>query len=107
MSASGDNPVLSDATKAFQSPFGGCIGLIVEDEKAPAAALVDGRGEAVSISACDRSAALAADCVWRASPDVYARVLKGARGLMQAYLSGRLDIAGDMGVMARLSFAAS
>jgi putative sterol carrier protein len=85
------------ASAAFQTGFGavlriipdGCVGFDV-----------DGRGEVCRITP---PAAGAPDCVWRASEETLARIFDGGRALESAYLSGRLSIAGDMSVMARLT----
>ena len=45
---------------------------------------------------------VAADCVWRGARETLQRALVNARAFDSAYLSGRLSIAGDMSVMARL-----
>ncbi len=62
---------------------------------------IDGRGETCVILETMRDAP--ADCVWRAPAETLMRVFEGGRALESAYLSGRLSIAGDMSVMARLT----
>lgn len=89
---------LADAAgAAFRKGFGavlrvipdGCIGFDV-----------DGRGDVCKITPPLTSAP---DCEWRASEETLARIFDGGRALESAYLSGRLRIAGDMSVMARLT----
>jgi len=85
------------ASAAFRTGFGavlriipdGCVGFDV-----------DGRGEVCRITPPGSGAP---DCVWRASEETLARIFDGGRALESAYLSGRLSIAGDMSVMARLT----
>lgn len=60
---------------------------------------IDGRGARCVIAPAGE---LAPDCLWRADADTLLRIFEGGRALESAYLSGRLKIAGDMSVMARL-----
>lgn len=90
------------AAQAFRAGFDGVIRL----EPADGAPLwIDGRQEKPRFSAerpkgaPDSGVGL---CVWRASPDTLAGICVGERLLGVSYLSGRLAIAGDMSVMARL-----
>ena len=46
-----------------------------------------------------------ADCAWHADEETLLRVLTGARGLLAAYTAGRLQIAGDLSLMARMELA--
>ncbi len=61
---------------------------------------IDGRRETCTISA---TTVAAPDCVWSASAETLTRIFEGGRALESAYLSGRLRIAGDVSVMARLA----
>jgi len=90
------------AANAFRRGFSGIIRIIPDDG---AAFDIDGRGDACSIS--DNAQDGAPDCVWRASSETLTRIFEGGRALESAYLSGRLRIAGDMSVMARLLLESS
>lgn len=85
------------AAKAFKKGFGGVIRIAPLDG---ASFDIDGRGETCVIS--DALADRDAECTWRASVETLIRVFEGGRALEGSYLSGRLSIAGDMSVMARL-----
>lgn len=61
---------------------------------------IDGRRETCVITMAPASAP---DCVWTASAETLTRIFEGGRALESAYLSGRLSIAGDISVMARLA----
>lgn len=90
------------ADKAFRTGFSGVI-RISPDDGEPFD--VDGRKEACVI--VDAAPACSPDCTWRAGVETLARVFEGGRALESAYLSGRLSIAGDMSVMARLVLESS
>ncbi len=92
-----DHPLAEDASRAFNLGFGAV--LRIEPEGLPAFD-IDGRGPQSVIRACDEKTD--ADCLWRASVETLTRIFEGGRALESAYLSGRLKIAGDMSVMARL-----
>jgi putative sterol carrier protein len=97
-----DAEISAAAAKAFVQPFGGVIRLCLENGKS---LWLDGRGDAVRILDADPLPADAPEtghCVWRASRDTLLRILEGERLLASAFVSGRLTIAGDMSVMARL-----
>jgi hypothetical protein len=94
------NDLAKAAAAAFAKPFGGLIRL--EPEGAPAL-WVDGRAFPPEIGAGPPGGADEAPvCVWRASRDTLMRIFEGERLLASAYVSGRLSIAGDMSIMARL-----
>lgn len=100
-----DDALIENARTVFTNPFGGVIR--IETEGGPAFH-VDGRGEQVSISRpapADEDAHGEGRCVWRASRETLTRIFDGERQLGSAYLSGRLAIAGDMSVMARLQLS--
>lgn len=84
------------AEKAFAKPFGAVIRL----EPEPGATLwVDGRGARAQVTASDPGETA---CVWRASRETLIRIFEGERLLASSFVSGRLRVAGDMSVMARL-----
>lgn len=90
------------AAAAFRRGFGGV--LKIEPEEGPPI-YVDGRADLCVIS--DAPLDVEPDCVWRAAKETLERAFEGGRGLESAYLSGRLKIAGDMSLMARLSMEGS
>lgn len=91
-----DHPLASAAARAFAEGFGAI--LRIAPDGLPAFD-IDGRGERCLIRAASEARA---DCVWRANAETLTRIFDGGRALESAYLSGRLKIAGDMSVMARL-----
>lgn len=93
--------LFSAASRSFSSAFGGVIRL--EPDGAPPL-WIDGRTDRPQIShGAPQGDDPAGQCVWRASRDTLIRILEGERLLGGSYVSGRLTIAGDMSVMARLS----
>ena len=90
------------AAKAFAGGFSGII-RIAPDGGVPFD--IDGRTDACTI--VDAAVDGAPDCVWSASAETLTRIFEGGRALESAYLSGRLRIAGDMSVMARLILESS
>lgn len=90
------------AAVAFVGGFAGVIRVAPEGGEAFD---VDGRGAACAI--VDAAAGVAPDCVWRASVETLLRIFEGGRALESAYLSGRLGVAGDISVMARLALEGS
>lgn len=91
-----DHPLASGAKQAFRRGFGAILRIAPDGL---AAFDVDGRGETCELRAATGQSP---QCVWRASPETLTRIFEGGRALEGAYLSGRLKIAGDMSVMARL-----
>ena len=64
---------------------------------------VDGRGERARVQAEAPSGVERHFCLWRAPAETLERLFtRERRRLESAYISGRLTIAGDMAVMARL-----
>ena len=94
----------SAAQAAFSSPFDGVLHLVDRDKRTPILA-VDGRSDPPAISELPADAAAKADCAWHADEETLLRVLTGARGLLAAYTAGRLQIAGDLSLMARMELA--
>ncbi len=90
------------AGKAFKSPFGAVLELR-PDEGAPV--YVDGRSNPPTIAATLPTGKERADCLWRCPVDTMRRALSSARAVENAVINGRLAIAGDMSVMARLTLA--
>lgn len=100
MSDASRSDLAKAAAAAFARPFGGLIRL--EPEDAPVL-WIDGRTSPPEIGEVPPGGADAAPvCVWRASRDTLLRIFEGERLLASAYVSGRLFIAGDMSIMARL-----
>jgi len=87
------------AARAFRRPFGAIVKISPEGD-APFA--IDGRKNPPAIVK-DAPADDAADIVLRGARDVLLRVLSAERALESAYIAGRLQISGDMSVMARLT----
>lgn len=99
MSTAADDLAKAAAT-VFTKPFGGVLRL--EPDGAPAV-WIDGRCSPPQASAAPPSGTDAAPvCVWRAPHDTLLHILEGERLLIGAFVSGRLSIAGDMSIMARL-----
>lgn len=92
-----DPDLLLAARAAFRRGFGGIIEIRADDSLVLYA---DGRGADCRVSLEPPEAAPI--CFWRASEETLLRALSGGRALEGAFISGRLKIAGDMSVMARL-----
>lgn len=90
--------LMEAARRAFSTPFGAVIELAPNKD---ACLWIDGREDPPSISTTPFSGA-GADCVWSGRRETLVRALSGARAIESAYLSGRITIAGDMSVMARV-----
>ena len=96
-------PSLAEAARgAFAAPFDAVLELR-PDEGAPV--FIDGRKTPPAVSNSHPDKKGAADCVWRCPADIMLRVLTSRRAVENAVISGRLVIAGDMSVMARLELA--
>lgn len=93
--------LIKAAEAVFTAPFGGLIRLETDKDEAPL--WIDGRRTPPQASwTPPRDAESAPLCVWRASRDALPHILEGERLLAGAFVSGRLSIAGDMSIMARL-----
>jgi len=94
---SNTDQLMAAATLAIGQPFGGTLGLSPEGGQA---LLVDGNGDEVTLrEAGDEEQAT---CTVSGQHETLLRVLAGERALENAYLSGRIKIAGDMSLLARL-----
>ncbi len=94
--------LIEAAGKAFSSPFDAVLELRA-DANDPI--FVDGRVNPPAVATPPPKDKAAADCVWRCPADTLRRVLTSNRAVENAVINGRLAIAGDMSVMARLSLA--
>ena len=90
------------AARPFFGPgFGGVIR--VETTDGDRSFWVDGRGMEATVQPHSPSGVERGFCLWRASAETLLRLFtRERRRLESAYISGRLKIAGDMSVMARL-----
>lgn len=94
--------LLESAARAFRSPFAGVVMLDAEGEPP---IFVDGRSGAPLAT---RDASGMPDegegfTAWRGQRETLLRALENERQFAGAYVSGRLKIAGDMSVAARVS----
>lgn len=97
-----DADMAAAARRAFETAFDGVIRI---EPEGGAPLWVDGRTAPPAISGgapegLDESGV--GQCVWRGTRETLMRIFEGERLLGSAYLSGRIAIAGDMSVMARL-----
>ena len=97
--SNGAEKLLSLANSAFKQPFGAVLCIAVNGGRP---LWVDGRSDPPTIS-FETPKGAGADCTWHGAQETMERVLAGERALESAFVSGRLRIAGDMSVMARLS----
>ncbi len=95
-------PMIETAGKAFRTPFGGVLELRPEGGDP---VFVDGRANPPAVAATLPAGAKGADCIWRCPADIMRRALTSNRAVENAVINGRLAIAGDMSVMARLDLA--
>ena len=93
---------LAEAARAFfMRGFGGVIRVEATDRGA--SFWVDGRGEAARVSREAPASVEASFCLWRAKHETLARLFaERGRRVEAAFVSNRLQISGDMSVMARL-----
>ena len=66
---------------------------------------VDGRADPPIVAAAPPTDGASSDCIWHCPADILKRVLTSSRAVENAVINGRLLIAGDMSVMARLEMA--
>lgn len=90
--------LIDHARRRLPSGFGGA--LCVEPDGQPAF-VIDGTGQTTRIID-PAPPGFAPDLRWIANTETLLRIFEGSRAVESAYLSGRLVIAGDMAVMARL-----
>ena len=99
-----DQELLSAAGKFFPQAFDGVIRIEVLD--ADYAFWVDGRTGPPKVSAESPEAVATRFCLWRIDyPDLSQLFAEGGHRLQNSFITGRLKISGDMGVMARLETA--
>lgn len=101
--AAPDDPLSVAARRAFVLPCNAVIKLAPETG---APLFVDARRDPPVISGALPDGCREADCEWRAAADILTRVLGSNRAVENAVINGRLAIAGDMSVMARLTIDA-
>ena len=95
-----DASLSEGAASAFRAGFGAVLRI---EPDVLGALVIDGRGETCRVLAAHEAAGLPPpDATWRANADTLTEIFARRRALEAAYLSGRLQIAGDMSVMARL-----
>ena len=94
--------LIDKAGAAFTAPFGAVLELR-PDEGEPV--FVDGRCDPPIVAPNPPSGKDDADCLWRCPADAMRRALSSERAIENAVINGRLTIAGDMSVMARLRLA--
>lgn len=94
-----DDALGAAAEKAFAAPFGAVLQLAPDDG---IAIWIDGR-ESPVISAAQCPKDTTADCVLRGGRETLLRALASTRAFESAFVSGRIAVAGDMSVMARLT----
>lgn len=92
---------MESAGKAFVNGFGAVLEIAPEGIEP---FFIDGRAstcQIVSTLPDDLDGPLA-DAIWKGGTDTLERIFRGGRALERAYLSGRMQIGGDMSVMSRL-----
>lgn len=91
-----DEDLINAARAAFHGDFGAVLQISPHDS---APFYIDGRGEEIVVSELPPKEP---STIWLSGKTTLMSVLQRTRALENAYLSGRLQIAGDMSVMARL-----
>jgi hypothetical protein len=89
--------------RLFRAPFGGVIVLEAEGDTP---IVIDGRLDPPSVSRDVAPASGAGVSVWRGQRETLLRALESERQFAGAYVSGRLRIAGDMSLAARVVIGA-
>ena len=95
-------PLIEAAANAFTAPFGAVLELRPEGGDP---VFIDGRPTTPVVTPAPPKDQSNADCVWRAPADIMRRAIASNRAVENAVINGRLAIAGDMSVMARLNLA--
>lgn len=92
-----EDPLHAAAARAFRTAFAAVLKIAPDEGQN---LWIDGRQSppSISIAAPDADAA----CVISGAREALLRVISGARPLESAYVAGRVAIAGDMSVIARL-----
>lgn len=99
MSRAADS-LLDPAKGAFSAPFAGVLRVECTDDGS--SLWIDGRGDAIAVSAQAPPEVEGRFCLWRSDRSTLSLILSGQRHLETAFTSGRVKISGDMAVMARL-----
>lgn len=102
MSEKPDSKLAEAAARSFASPFGALLKL---DPEGRPPLWIDGRGPAPKILTKAPKGA-EADCVWRGAEDSLIRAIANDRAFESSYISGRVTVAGDMSVAARVTLGA-
>jgi hypothetical protein len=92
------DPLQAAASKAFAAAFGGVLKL-APDLGAPV--WIDGRDSPPKVLAAAPDK-VQETCVWRGTREALVRSIASARAFESAYVSGRICIAGDISVAARI-----
>ncbi len=97
--------LLESAASAFQLGFNGVIMITIADGGAPI--MIDGREVSCVINDGPFENDTAPSLHWKAKAETLLQIFTRNNALESAYLSGRLIVAGDMSVMARLQLTAT
>ena len=93
-----ENALATALRDAIVEPFGGSVCVHIDEGEL---FFVDGRNNPVEVRKAAPSDS--ADCQVYGSKDVFMRILRGERGIENAFVSGRIRLDGDMSVFARLA----
>ncbi len=93
------DPLREAALKAFALPFGAVLKL-APDSGPPL--WVDGRASPPQILQAQPDDGVE-NCFWRGSREALVRAMTGSRAFESAYVAGRVAIAGDLSIMARIT----
>lgn len=94
-----DDALIAAAQKCFAAAFGAVLKLSPAQGEA---LWIDGRQDPPGISAEPPENKIEPACIWRGGREPLLRSLANERSLVSAFLAGRISIAGDISVMARL-----